>query len=39
MEYFISDGSETGRKIPLELDVTEVGSEWGGLHLGKHCRV
>lgn len=37
----LSDGSETGRRIPLESDVTEVGSEWGGLQLSglrpRHC--
>lgn len=35
------DGSETGRRIALETDVTEVGSEWGGLQLAglrpRHC--
>lgn len=36
-----SDGSETGRRIALESDVTEVGSDWGGLQLNglrpRHC--
>ncbi|XP_021958494.1 afadin isoform X3 [Folsomia candida] len=38
----LPDGSETGRRITLESDVTEVGSEWwGGLQLAglrpRHC--
>ncbi len=42
-QYFFAllDGSETGRRIALETDVTEVGSEWGGLQLAglrpRHC--
>jgi afadin len=38
---YLTDGSETGRRIALESDVTEVGSEWGGLQLAglrpRHC--
>jgi len=38
---FILDGTEAGRRIALENDVTEVGNEWGGLQLAglrpRHC--
>ncbi|CAG7837489.1 unnamed protein product [Allacma fusca] len=37
----LPDGSETGRRIALETEVTEVGSDWGGLQLAglrpRHC--